>query len=136
LERTCAATPSTLGSGERHDSLDAPARVPGASASSSSVIAAERGAPIEEAARVHVDGRRQRLGTRPDYVNVVCLPEQQVDCLECQLVTEAGGRIDRDESTVVAADEDVAGGQVAVEEDLFASTESSDLFRCERAEMT
>ena len=47
-------------------------------------------------------------------VEVVCLPEQQVDRVERRVVAEAWGRVDRDESALVAAVEDIAGDQVAV----------------------
>src|SRR5205823_140263 len=44
-----------------------------------------------------------------------CLPEQQVDRVERQIVAEAWGGVDRDKSALVAALEDVVGRQVAVQ---------------------
>jgi len=46
-------------------------------------------------------GRSEQLGTRRDHVDVVCLPENQVDSLERYVVTETRGRIDRHESALV-----------------------------------
>ena len=51
-----------------------------------------------------------------DRVDVVCLPEEQVDGVERHVVAEARGRIDRDESALGSAVEDVARRQVAVQE--------------------
>jgi hypothetical protein len=67
-------------------------------------------------AGVRADGGSQQLDTRRDRVDVVCLPEQQIDGLEGDVVAEAWGRVDRDESALGSAVEDVAGRQVAVEE--------------------
>jgi len=67
-------------------------------------------------AGVRADCGSQQLGARRDRVDVVCLPEQQVDGLERQVVAEAWGRVDRDESTLGSAVEDVARRQVAVQE--------------------
>src|SRR6266508_6694833 len=67
-------------------------------------------------AGVRADCGSQQLGARRDRVDVVCLPEQQVDGLERYVVAEAWGRVDRDESALGSAVEDVARRQVAMQE--------------------
>jgi hypothetical protein len=80
-----------------------PRELSGASASSGSVMAADAVHQSRRRLAFTLMARRQRLARAPIMSNVVCLPEQQVDRLECQVITEAWGRIDRDEYAVVAA---------------------------------
>jgi hypothetical protein len=67
-------------------------------------------------ADVRADCRSKQLGSRRDRVDVVGLPEKQVDGLEGYVVAEAWGRVDRHESALDSAVEDVARRQVAVQE--------------------
>src|SRR5438132_14426736 len=65
---------------------------------------------------VRADRRSQQHDSRRDRVDIVRLPEKQVNGLERHVVAEAWGRVDRDESALGSAIEDVARRQVAVQE--------------------
>ena len=65
---------------------------------------------------VGVDRGSQLLGSCLDRVDIVCLPEKQIGSFERQVVAEAWGRVDCDESALGSAVEDVARRQVAMQE--------------------
>jgi hypothetical protein len=67
-------------------------------------------------AGVRAESGSQQAGTHRDDVDVVCLPQKQIDGLEGDIVAKAWGRVDRDESALGSAVEDIARRQVAVEE--------------------
>src|SRR5919201_2724493 len=78
--------------------------------------AGERRAPREQALRTNADCQGQLVAPRLDRLDLLRLPEDQVDRVE-RCVAEARGRVDSDESALLAAVEDVAWGEVAVQED-------------------
>ena len=65
-------------------------------------------------AGVRADCGSQLLCSRRDRVDVISLPEEQVDGVERDVVPEAWGRVDGDESALGSAVEGVARRQVAV----------------------
>jgi hypothetical protein len=85
-------------------------------ASSRAVIPSEGDAPAEQPLCVGAGRCAESRAPLFDRPEVVCLPEDQVDRIEGG-VAEAGRGVDRDETALGAAVEDVARRQVAVEED-------------------
>ena len=100
---------------ERHGGLDALTRAFGCFGELECDHACESSAPVEKAPSVHVDGRSQLFGAWRNHIDVVRLPEQHVDRIEGQVVAEAWGRVDRHETALAAAIEDISRRQIAVE---------------------
>ena len=74
------------------------------------------GAPAQQAHWVEAGRGGQPPGACLDRRQVVCLPAELVDRVE-RRVAEAGGGVDRDQPAFGAAVQQVAGGQVPVEQD-------------------
>src|SRR5438552_16571598 len=70
-------------------------------------------APAQEPLCVHVGRCGKPLGARFDRLEMIRLPEDQVDCVESG-IAEAGCGVDRDEAALGSTVEDVAGRQVTV----------------------
>lgn len=73
-------------------------------------------APAEEPLCVHIGRRGKPLDAHVDRLEIVHLPEDQVDGVE-RGIAEARCRIDRDEAALSSTVEDVAGRQVTVKQD-------------------
>jgi len=73
-------------------------------------------APGEEPLRVRAGRCGEPPGAGVDLLEIICLPQDQVDRVEGG-VAEAGCGVDRDQAALGSAVEDVGGRQVAVERD-------------------
>jgi hypothetical protein len=78
--------------------------------------ACECRAPAEEPLYVHACRWGEPLGARCDRLEIIRLPEDQVDRVESG-IAEAGCGVDRDEAALGSTVKDVAGRQVTVEQD-------------------
>ena len=98
---------------ELQESLDACARTVSLARELQGAHDCESHAPAGEPLCVHVGRCGKPLGARLDRLEIIRLPEDQVDCVESG-IAEAGCGIDRDEAALGATVEDVAGRQVTM----------------------
>src|SRR6478672_3637240 len=113
--RTWAAARSRLRSGEGDENVNGVTGVVGCFGELQGVHGRKRGTPREETSGREPACSGEVLRACGDGLHVLGAPEQEVDRIEGR-VTQAGRGVDGNQATLVAAVEDVRGGEVAVQE--------------------